>query len=160
MEIRKTEISAPARQATRASTDPHDDELEQRLIQLLWSRVNKRAALTIPQIARRLGLVHSDDESGEATINRRAAEALLEHTIHQLTFLVCSGSKGYWRPTTGPELDRYIANMTSRIKCLAARIRTAERQARSEGWEERGDHWLPPAQAENELFPLESVVRK
>lgn len=122
------------------------------LVALLEPRWGIDRAIPIADIASRLGL------------GRRATEQLLETCLPELPWPVVSGPAGYHRPADPAELNRYLASLQSRLRCIAIRSRTVRRQALTAGWQREGRRFVaapapPPSAPPGELFPLDQVLR-
>ena len=110
----------------------------------LSSAIGPDRALTIDHLT---GLVGSP--------NRRTTEVVLETHLGDFGFLVISGSSGYFRPSSPDQVNRYIASLESRIKCLSTRRSTIVRAALESGWNrEAGQFTSTPRQPELDGLPL------
>lgn len=116
-----------------------------RVQEILRGRVGKGNAITIDEIAIRLGYIRGHTASGLPIANRRPVEKVLETRLGDFEFLVVSSSAaGIWRPADPGELNECLGEVRRRHRSLQIRDETWVRKGRAQGWCYDGSRFVPP----------------
>ena len=132
----------------------------ERLVNCLRMRVGEESAITLDDLALSIGLVETvTDPSGAPRHKpmRRHIEHLVETRLQDIPFVVCAGSRGYYRPDSAEDLNRYYFSLRSRIKSIAVRLRTVRRKAAASGYSLTGRRFV---QYRDDLFPVVEVCKQ
>lgn len=122
-----------------------DDQLDgyfRALRAKLIHATGQNAAMSIDQLTRDAGIP-----------DRRTCEVILETRLEDFGFVLVSGSKGYYRPTTAESVNRYLASLESRIKCLSVRHTRVSHMAKLAGFIHEGNQFV--ARAAQGILALE-----
>jgi hypothetical protein len=103
-------------------------------------------AVTIDELARRCG------------IGRRDCEALLETCFEDFPFVLASGSRGYFIPTSADEINAYDRSLQSRAVKIFLRRRRLIRKAQAAGWPRQGKLFANPPSVQGELFMVSRLT--
>lgn len=129
------------------------ETIYQQLIHILVNAKGKANAITIDQLAMRLGLVKHHSSTGATIPDRRPVEAALQEHWDRFPFLLVSGSPGVWIPTTADDLTQFIHNIRGRHTSLRHKDDVTCRKARAFGYAWEDDHFVdPPNVIQQELF--------
>jgi hypothetical protein len=134
--------------------DPVDSAFEL-MVKILEPRVGENRAITIDDLAIRSGLVdtRTDPVRGVlVTPRRRIAERILETRFHDFPYLLVSSCKGYFRPATVEELNRWWAASRSRILANAIRMRIGRQKAPANGFRYAGQGRFERLTPKTDLF--------
>ena len=94
-----------------------------------------------------------DQLAGRVKANRRNVEQCIEHNLNRFDFLLVADGHGYYQPTEGEQIDRYVHNLHSRHRRMQVREETTRAKALTKGWIEENGHFRRPHKTQQqELF--------
>ena len=133
-----TAVAPPAQNPCTRPADelPHDFL---HIVKILEHHVGSRSAITAADLAKAAGV--RPDGSRES--RRSHVRHLLRVHFLDLPWPICADTAGFYRPATADELSHYHANLLSRLREIALRIKALKTVSKTAGWQHIGRcRWL------------------
>jgi len=136
------------------------DAAFKKVVMALEYRFGEANAITIDELSIRSGMCTFDVASPGVMVQnprRRQTEHLLETRFADFPWLVVSSSRGYFRPETTEEIERWWQSLHGRIKSIALRLHTGRGKASASGFSYLGSgHFQKRTAPKTDLF--ETVI--